>query len=243
MEEVLRQIEGLPEFEIRPIRHWDGSEWLEEKKFRGIAEKGPDRLVSIVTKRYRLIQLKDSFKLAISQLRDIEGEVAYYVGRASLYLYPKGEHCGIRIENSVDRTSALRVDYIVRLQGYSLTIPKKLVKAFARRHTGRTPIVYEDFLSVITSVKQVWETIASKLRNKIVSNEEAKNLLKAIKAGKKLRERAKEVFNEPVNFLTAITKLIELISLAKYKTDWHKRHKLDRVSSLLLNYALFEAIG
>ena len=244
---LLQAIEELiPLFEYRKVYTStpDRQNLTLQNHWLAIHEKGSEQAISFVSPRYRLIQLRDSFLKAIDKLEDIEGTVYYYRGKGMIEIFPTGEQYGIVISNSVDRSLALKVEYATRHNGFTFIIPKKLVQGFKKKHIGKAEIAYEDFLEVITSVKEAWKSIVEKLSNQKLGENGLELLLRAIHAGKRTRKRIEErtSLGPESSFWEGILECIRAITDRQYKSAWHKKKKLYMLSSVLLSAAFLAEV-
>jgi len=245
-EEITEEIERqIPLFEFRDVytRDKQGQDNY-QKDWKAIHEVDSPKAVAFVTKRYTLIQLREACKKAVEQLEDITAKIDYYNGRASMEVFPANHQYGICVENSVDRTLALKVSYVVNTGGITWTIPHRLVEGFRRKHVGKALLAYEDFLAVIKRVETAWKTIIEKLSKEPIGKDGLEDILKAINAGKRIRKRIDELnITEDTSVWNAIARIVRAITDRRYKTDWHKKQKLRRLSTILLNLALFREFG
>lgn len=264
-EELLREIDKLPLF--REARVWISESrrpeesietsylhnLVESKRYKAIYEapnlKEP---VAIVSKYYKLIQLRDSFKRALTRLpEEIEGKINYYRGRAEMTLFPEESNIGLRVFNSVDGRGALRVDFAVRLEDNKyIVLPRRVLQGFRRVHKGRVLLKYRDFLKIVTEVRKVWTTIREKMSKKLVDDSTIKEIKKVLKAGKRLSNAIDELYeankigqkyyNErPLNLWTLFLAIVDKVLDRTYKSRYHRQRKLNQIARVIINYAFF----
>lgn len=237
-EELNEQINRLPLFETRQIAIHTNESWLPQPKFQAIVEQGKTEAIAVLRKGYVLIQLRDALQKVVEKMPEtIEGRVFYYHGRAALSIYPQNEDIGIYALNSVDGTTALRVDFTIRGEDFSVFIPRK-VAGLRRIHRGKAYAEYVNFLDFIEQVKETWKSIVEKLSNRIATDEDKKTFAGIIgkRGAEELDLWLKQKPTATVWDLTRQT--LKIINRRKYKTEIHRNEKIRRVSFAIFAYAL-----
>jgi len=221
--ELIQKIEKLPIFQEKEIT----VNGAVAKRWKAICEEGNNEPVAVVTKKYILLQLKDSFKTVLDRFpEDIEGDVYYYYGRAGMTIFPRDKNIGLYVVNSVDRTTALRTDFIVK--DLNFIIPRKVAVGLRKVHRGETgEKLLGDFLDVITKVQETWEGIVAKLQTVPVEKTDIENLKEIV--GKRLAKKLEEKIVPEDTKWEAIVKTIKLVSEKKYKSNYHKMEKLRKI--------------
>lgn len=258
-EQLMRSISHLPTFSTANVLIADVGDTLRAKEFKAIYEgEILCQPIAIVSRYYKLVQLRDALNKAVEKLpEEIEGQIYYWFGRALMSVYPIGSEVGLRVSNSVDAKWALRVDFAVRPKGigeYSLVIPQKRLKGFRRIHKGRVLLEYEDFLKVIADVREVWRTIVEKMSIIEIDKDKLEEVKRVLKFGKKLGGDLDEIWlSYKGNYLTKPKKeqltlwvlfreIIKKLSRRSYKSGIHKVRRLENVGKVMMNYAFFSEV-
>ena len=240
--ELVEQINRLPLFEKRRVYLRDrfSEGYIEQEDFRAIVETGSDRALAVVTRDYALVQLREGFRKIVEKLpENIAGRVDHYRGRACMTVYPEGEDIGLYAVNSVDGSSALRVDFVVRGDFGRIFIPRR-VAGLRRIHRGRIETEFENFLDVIARVKSAWFSIVQTLSQRAAREEDIKTFSDLL--GKRgARELETWLAGHPQPTVWELVKqAVRIISGRRYKTELHRSERLRRVSFAILAYALKE---
>ncbi|HDH44097.1 MAG TPA: hypothetical protein ENG66_01645, partial [Thermococcus sp.] len=184
-EDLLRKIEELPKFELRDIAvreeekflYWRKDapstslrvfpKWVKCENRKAVIESGkPEKIIAVVSERYNLIQFKDIFIPVIEKIKDIEDGVALsWLGKGYLEIYPRGEEfklnggrIGLVVRNSVDKGWAVRIDFIINMDGLKFIPPRRIVRGLRKVHRGQIQVAVENYLKVISEVKEAWKS-------------------------------------------------------------------------------------
>ena len=112
LENVKRFLEYLPEFELKPI-HIEG---IETKKFKAVCYKGTNMPVAIVSDRYKLVQHRTVFTIALDRILEqvkeeaVKGWIQHTRTKAYFFVTfvdsniteDSNYDCGLLITNSVN---------------------------------------------------------------------------------------------------------------------------------------------
>jgi hypothetical protein len=242
-EDIEKKIDTIPLFEERKVLTGDINDLnglYNQREYKAIAEKDSNQAIAFVSKHYVLIQFRDAFRKVIKDLENIDGKVYYFFGRSQMDIYPKDSQVGLCISNSVDRTWALRVDFIASIKEGTVFIPSKVL-GFRHKHMGNVKLAYGDFVDVITKAQSSWDTITTKMNSIKLDDDGIEDIKKILKAGNKLKEAIDLIYLNYDNSITLwdmFREVITVVSKRVYKSDIHRRLKLSHISTVLLNYAL-----
>lgn len=258
-EQLMRRISHLPLFSTADVHISNAEDTLNAKDFKAIYEgEILCQPVAIVSRHYKLVQLRDALSKAVEKLpEEIEGQIYYFFGRALMSVYPVGSEVGLRVSNSVDAKWALRVDFAVRpegIGGYSLVVPQKRLKGFRRIHKGKVLLEYEDFLKVIADVREVWRTIVEKMSAIPVDKDKLEEVKRVLRFGKRLGRDLDEIWHtykgnylikpkeEQLTLWVLFRETIKKLSKRSYKSGIHKVRRLENVGKVMMNYAFFSEV-
>ena len=247
-DDVIREINELPKFELTGIFY--DKDKKEAPQFRGVKEIPSNRLIAVVSDIYQLVQFEEVFLPLLKDINDLEGCVTYYNGKGFLEIYPEGEsfkitnghenqRIGMLIKISVDKTIAVTANFSILFNNYRIPIPAK-VKSFRKIHIGETIKMTEDFLSVMSDVKETWKTIVTDLSKSFISMEDFENILARVrmKNVKKDEEILEKINNGQYTFWDLFLVLIEKVSNRKYKNEVNKLEKLKLISETIFDYSV-----
>jgi len=252
---LLEQIKGLPEFELREIRV-DGAPKNCER-FVAVCEKGSLEPISVVTRRYQLLQMSEVFGRVLKAVgEDSDGEVHYYQGRAVMYVFPKdtdeidGMRIGIAVANSVDQSSALRLQFVLSGKGARLYLPSVgRARSYRRLHVGNIGAEFAKVAEQVAAVSGLWKPIIAGLSGMKSSAEDVELFKKAL--GKKLGQKLDGYVasyrlyhgGEMPDIWSLTLEAMKIIAQGttarkKAGAGYRLQEKVRRLSALLLSYAL-----
>ena len=251
-EELVRAIQKLPKFERVGIRLEDGRE---VGNFDAIVIAGdssePAFAVSVVSKKYRLVQFEEVFMKLLNEIEEeIEGDVFDYLGKAYLLVFPTdekyridGKRVGLLIKNSVDKSWAITISFVLDVNGRLMILPsgKYKAKGFRRKHLGKVRIATFDFIKFINRSKEIWTTIIEKMGNTYIDSDKIDELLKMCGMKRKRRLRTRLMWLSKigkVNLWEAFIEIVKSISQGKYKSEIHRISKIEKVTSVVIKYAI-----
>lgn len=255
MGSLLDQIKGLPEFELREIRV-DGAPRNSER-FVAVCEKGSLEPISVVTRRYRLLQMSEVFEKVLKAVgEDSEGEVHYYNGRAVMYVFPRdtgeidGMRIGVAVANSVDQSSALRLQFILSGKETKLYLPSVgRMRSYRRLHVGNIGAEFAKVAEQVAQVSALWKPIIAGLSGMKSSAEDVELFKKTL--GKKLGQKLDGYVasyrlyhgGEMPDIWSLTLEAMKIIAQGttarkKAGAGYRLQEKVRRLSALLLSYAI-----
>jgi hypothetical protein len=257
-EELNAKIDTIPTFEEVSVAIKD-SDWIEQEQDKAIREVGSPIRIAYVSKRYVLVQLKSTNKMVLAKVPgDIKGNVMYWHGRSIMDIFPmelsdddgtmKIGKIGIVMRNSVDKTSSFGINFCtVTDDGWVVSLPTSIA-GFKRQHSSKDlNHIAIDYADTIGRVQEEWQVISEKFPTIEVSLEQLKILMAEKKFNFTDKEKAtllsRYAFKvaEPngKNKFTVwdfFNGCINMVATNKYKTEVHKRQKLDTLVESILQY-------
>lgn len=181
-EEVENRIKELPLFEIADAMYkikGEGGIPTITKKFIAIKEVGKDIIHDFPSNKYVLVQFEKAFSNSLKGYESYEGNVFYYNGTAILIFFPDGddykitdeERIGIMVINSVNRSQAVGVSFVIKSGSRIFNITDKKTR-FKESHIGSIHTKIENHTQLLEKLKDSWVTIVYDLNKYIVDNQE-----------------------------------------------------------------------
>ena len=244
-EQLKQDIENIPLFTSKAIAT-KVNEWVEDIGHKGITESNKDRLLALVSNGYQVIQFKEVYNPIMEVFNKSTGFIKYHEGKGMLICYPNedkfqvGSHkIGILLLNSVDKSSAVRINFVVSVNDYTVAIPN--VNGIKSLHIGKVKILIENYEKFIVQVQDSWKSILDKLCKKELSDDEKGELLKELKFTKKV---AKEIVadGKNSNLWDFFLDCVQHISKKKYRNEINQMQKLEKLSKICYDYALLEEL-
>jgi len=245
-EDLLRKIEELPKFELRDLAVREGEKYIECRNRKAVIESGkPHMIIATVSERYNLVQFRDIFIPVIEKIRNIEDGVALnWFGKGYLEIYPRGEEfklnggrIGLVVRNSVDKGWAVRIDFIINMDGLKFIPPRRIVRGLRKVHRGQIQVAVENYLKVISEVKEAWKSIVSDFQKYILKDIE--DFAKETKIGKRIKKKLLRIAEEePLSLWDAFVITIDEISKRRFKSEISRMEKIERVTNAIFKYAL-----
>ena len=256
-EQLLREIEQIPKFVLRDvaIKQQDkglvaGTEfnWTEDYNHKAVTEEDNYNPLAFVSNNYQLVQFESVFKPLIENIERLEGAVIYYGGGGAMTVFPEDEKLlvngggkiGIIGWNSVNKTSSVIIKFCVRHKDTYITMPK-LIAGFKRMHVGKAIQITQNFLVVVDKVREVWKQILTEFEKIKVSETYVTAMLDELGIkDKSLRKQVlKELeFKEEMDLWDVFMKMIAVIEDRNYKSDIHRRKRLDKISADIFKWAV-----
>jgi hypothetical protein len=187
---------------------------------------------------------------------DSEGEVHYYNGRAVMYLFPKdagevdGMRIGVAVANSVDQSSALRLQFVLSGGATRLYLPGfGRVRSYRRVHVGNVGTEFAKVAEQVAAVSALWKPIITGLSKMRAKAEDVELFKKAL--GKRLGRGLDDYVSSHMLYhggempdVWSLT--LEAMKIIAQRTAVRKKagagyrlqEKVRRVSTLLLSYAI-----
>lgn len=265
-EELLTKIDELPLFRLRDVAVKEieviepepnneapyGQEdkeierWEQQEKHQAVTETNSVEAIAFVSDKYQLVQFKEMFVPIVEKMGDCEGSLAYYFGFAIMDIFPaqeeykiNGDRIGIVAYNSVDKTSALNIRFCVEHNGRKITIPKK-VASFRKVHLGNIGQMTQDYISVITKIKNSWKTIMDKFINFDVKEEDLQTIAENFKIDEHSLKHMKKkmLLGKQYNLWDFCMEVFDHLSRKTFKSDVHRRKRLDKFVTAIFDYEL-----
>lgn len=251
-DELIQDIENLPKFEQKSVASMsrENGFWIVDETKKVITEKNKKEILALVSNKYRLLQFEEVYSKILKEFDDLNGFIRYYHGKGVLVIYPKLDEfeikeenfkgrIGLLITNSVDKSSAVNIMFVVNHGNYSILIPDK--KRFRALHIENIERILAGYGSFVADIKMIWKTIVNKLRNRFLDEEEINNLFKNLRIGKKMRKEINEEI-EDGNLWGLFIALVEKISRKDYKNKINQIEKLKKISQECCMFAAVEEI-
>ena len=201
--QLIKEVEKLPMFVLKKVASnlEQFNVWEEDKTKRVITEDGSIEILSLVSDKYKLVQFKEVYEPILTEFTNLEGFLKYYKGSGILVVYPEGDIFNfteeafkgkivILLTNSVDKSLAVNIKFVVYHGGRSFVIPQK--ENLRALHIGKIKTLIKNYEGFILKVKESWKVILEKFRKRYLDEEEVDNLFKDIRLSKKVRREIKE---------------------------------------------------
>lgn len=258
-DELKNRISNLPLFEKRTVQvNNHESEECTIQQHKAITEINGKEAYAYVHPSYELVQFKDVFLPILNQINEeIDGYVSMWKGYAFMKLFPQNRELqegntqyGIMCSNSVDLSSSVIIGFVVRQDDTYFVIPQK-ISGFKKKHAKDVDKALKNYTVLLTSVKNHWKTIITKLNKFVLKdapqpNEDAlkiMDVLEQLKIGKHLKKEILKKYQEITLdkntftlwdlFITAIN----LVSEKKTKSEVHKERKIENICNTVITYA------
>jgi len=226
--------------------------WAYEDEFTAVTEVENTKPLCFATGRYRLIQFSEVFLPLIEKIEELEGDLFYYGGVGLIDVFPKDDNLkgddvdfGLVAYNSVNKTSSVFINFCIKHNDRVIKIPKKIM-GFKKVHSGNALQITQNFLTIMNKVKDIWKTIIDEFSKTEITEDIAKNIIKTVEIKddyiiKKLLEKVQQQTLMPdmekMNIWTMFLEIMKIIEHRKFKSELHKRKKLDLVSDCIFKYA------
>jgi hypothetical protein len=258
-QELINKIELIPKFVKRDVAIKEKAEnvldpeltykWTEDEHHKAVTEEHDVLPLAFVSKNYCLVQFSEVFTSLLKEIEELEGKCVYYGGVGIMDVFPTdekmavngdGDRIGIVAWNSVNKTSSVIVKFCIRHGDRFITIPKKIA-GFKRMHTGKAVQITHNFLSVVGKVREVWKTILSEFEKVQVTEVYATTMLDEINLKdqnirKKVVKRIRDTVD--MNLWELFLYMMEVVEMRNYKSDVHRRKRLDRISDSIFRWAV-----
>ena len=267
---INEKIESIPAFELKSIavkqqlvNEGDTPSqefaWVESDNFKAITEQGQPLPISVVGKHYKVVQFKEVFKPIMDNTPDeVDGDVQYHKGFALMDIFPKGDgyailddnrneigRIGLVCMNSVNRTSSIIIRFGVTYTDKYITLPRKL-GYFKKNHMGNVSSLMFDFQRVISSVSTAWSAIYSKMNAMYVNEGNLKNYVEIFSLNdttKNFLEHKIDITeHKTISLWQFCVEIISVISKKAYKTEIHRRKRLDALVQKIFEYKVLTSL-
>lgn len=258
-EKLKEAIEKIPKFRLRDIAvdkkeaHLYAGDygWFKQEHLFAVTDVDNYKALCTVGKSYYLVQFFEIFNPIVDSMPDIDGELIYDNGFAYLFIFPEGEkykegndEFGLVVVNSVNTTASVMIRFIVKHNGKKILLPKK-ISGFKRNHKGKNTLsMAQDYLYSIDKVKDTWRRIIKKFSTETLTTECIIDLNLGKKISKELMKKVEEDKEKEskTNLWDAFMYALEYISSKEYKTEVHKRKRLDKVCETIIEYGILMGI-
>ena len=252
-EKLIEEINNLPKFELRGIAVKQDDKYIDNDYFIAVIEEGkPEFVISVVSNKYQLVQFKDIFIPAVENIEKINNYfLTYYKGKAYLEIYPEGEEflinskerVGLALKNSVDKAWAVNINFVISSKDFpTITLPSKLIKGLRKVHVGNMTVA-KDFLNIVNDVKEAWKRIVDEFQNYQLKKDELEEFAKQTKIGARIKKKIEKIYEDhQPNLWEIFVLVIKEIGKRRYKSEIHKKEKIERITNAIFNYALVLSI-
>ncbi|MEM4972906.1 MAG: hypothetical protein QXR87_04240 [Candidatus Hadarchaeales archaeon] len=236
--ELAAKIHSLPEFQLVPIyTHLNGTQ-QEQEKWRGVVEKGTTEVVAVVSNKYSLVQMREVFSSVLEEVASqmgVEGDLLYHRGRGLLFLFPLGEEVGICVRNSVDTSSAIAVNFVLREGGIFLHAP---AREWRRIHVGDPLTELGGYAKILAEAKDAWVGVVYTLSRLPLTADLLREIRDAVGEVKYLREKVEDFASNgslaPRSAWDLLLALCKEAAGRRYSTPLHREERLRELSTLLI---------
>lgn len=251
-EQLINKINLIPEFVLKDVavEKIDDSiyqEWENKENWKAVTEIGNNEPLTFVTKKYQLIQFKDVFLPLIENIEKLEGNLVYYWGVGLIDIFPDEEklkkgndRIGIVSLNSVNKMSSVIIKFCMKHNERVITIPKDIA-GFKRVHSGKAFEITQNFLTLVDKVRDIWDTVLTEFNKTDVDENFAITVLDEIDVkGGRIRKKVLNKVSSSANFnlWDLFMCLIDISEERNYKSDYHRRKKIDELSEKMFKYAV-----
>jgi hypothetical protein len=241
--DLISEIQGLKKFETRPIAIERGGQFQIDQKARGVVIENENDILAVVSPKYKLVQFDSVFLPLIQNIPDLEGHIATYRGKAQLFVFPHGEafegeqntRIGVKVSNSIDKSSAIRIGFSVMLNGYLIPV-KAEPKEYRQIHAGKVIELNSSFLQAIGEVKNSWKLLVEKYKEFAIDTETKESIYKELKLTKKAREKINE--KDIKNLWELFMETLAGISSRKFRSDIHRQKKIDKIVGIFSSWSI-----
>ncbi len=261
-QQLIQKIEQIPKFVLRDaavrederVESDDGVKenldygWAEAENWKAVTEEGSTIPLAFVSKSYSLVQFDEVFKKLIDGIPYLDGQCIYYNGVGLMDVFPNdeklkvngGDRIGMVALNSVNRTTSVIIKFCVSHGDKIITVPKKIA-GFKRMHMGKAMQITQNFLVVVDKVREIWKTILTEFE-KIKANETYVTAMMdevEIKDNYLRKKVIKKVLSTyDMNLWDTFLYMLSVIEERSFKSDVHRRKKLDLISEKMFKYAV-----
>jgi|TARA_Y100000310_G_C20657182_1_gene802586 hypothetical protein len=257
-QDLINGVSALPKFELKPIYTFNenvgldtGNRFVEDTKLQAVTEVNRNSIYATITKFYKLVQFEEVFNPILNHFEDLTGELKYYNGSSLLIVFPSGERfktndnqqIGLIVANSVNKSLAINVNFCVLHNNMKVMLPK--LNSFRQLHIGNVKDVVRDYESFIGDIQESWRVINQKFDREITETDVESILEQAelgLKATKKLKKLYEVVEGTNLKLWDLFMDMVKVVSDRTYKKEESRINKLKKVSDVLYNFSLVEAI-
>ena len=246
--ELEERIKSLPKFRLRDIATFDEdeTEWMRADVPKAVTEIDKFDIITTVSPRYTLVQFEDIFLPILGVVDSLLGDIVYHRGKAVMEIFPDGEdfkigqdeHIGIRLLNSVNKTTSIYYEFVVTKNSITYYFPRKHFRFVRQIHVGNIENLTEQLPEMIKSVKKTWIDMVTTFKDYVLSEEEIESAVKEMKLGKRIGKYLElEHSVSPLNLWHMISIIMHKMSKRKYKTEMKKKERLEKISKGIVTWA------
>ena len=244
-EQTKLEIDALPLFELVDVAV-KKNDWVKQPHHKAVVELNKDEAITYVSKRYKLIQFKEILQPIVDGINDFSARIIHHRGVCVMEIFPKMNefeygNYGLTVINSVDKSTAIVIKFNVKVNGDSIIFPKKMA-AFCKHHTGAGFKITQDYIEVITKIKDSWKNITKHFPEFKIKPEEVETISKHFGLNKDNKELLTNSLPDEYNLWDVVQMKLKQISAKKYKSDVHKNKALEKLGEEIYNYALIIGI-
>jgi len=238
-EELIRQINNLPIFELRNVAIKKDNKWINQAHLRAVVEVGTTKAIAIVSDKYELVQFKDVFLPAVEQVDSIRlGVVLNYKGRSEMIVIPENNDIGLSLRNSVDLSTAVLIRFVAIHDGLFIYIPKNVEK-IRKIHVKGVKDAIKNYTEILGNVRDTWKTIVEKFSSYILSEKEISDILEELKVGKRIEKQINAIaMLEDVSLWKLLITIVKEISKRRFKDEVKRQEKIEGICNLIYEWAI-----
>lgn len=254
-QQLIDAVNNIPKFRLREVavkkdgydeKSFTDEQWFKQEYHYAVTDVNNLKSLTYVSKGYNIVQFSDVMLPILNTMPDCEGEVLYDNGYAYLFIFPKGDQYkegndefGLTVINSVNTTASVMIKFIVKHDGNKIVLPDK-ISGFKRNHRSRTTLsMAQDYLYMIDKVKDTWKRIIQRFGKEKLTQE----VLEGLKLGKTINREILDIMEKKeLNLWDAFMYALQHINSKDYKTELHRRKRLDKVCQTIIEYALILGI-
>ena len=264
-EQLIERIEQIPKFVLRdaavkdeeivqfgPKDNFGKDRWVEAENWKAVTEEGNTIPLAFVSKSYSLVQFDDVFKKLIDNIPELEGYCIYYNGIGLMDVFPDdeklkvngGDRIGMVALNSVNRTTSVIIKFCVKHGDKIITVPKNIA-GFKRMHMGKAVQITQNFLTVVGKVREIWKTILTEFEKIKVNETYVIGMMDSVQIKdnylrKKVIKKVLDTYD--MDLWDTFLYMIDIIESRSFKSDVHRRKKLDKISELMFKWAVMSRL-
>ena len=234
--DLKNDIRNIKEFELKPVAVEKDGEFHIDDNNLAVVVKETTPIIAIVSRKYKLIQFSQVFLPVLDGVEgEYNGEIHTYKGKAWLYVFPENEQIGLVLKNSVDKSTAVEVNFAVLINGYTVAIPSR-IRGFRKAHTGQALQITHDFLHGLKDIKQFWADIVKRYTDYNVDDAVLEEIFKQLKLTKKVRARIEN--RNTGNLWDLFMAVLKEISIKRFKSDIHRDKRIQGIVQIFYNFSL-----
>lgn len=250
-QETIMKVNELPLFHLEKVAVNYNEAWSLQNHAKAVVQNGTDEAIAFVSNRYHLVQFKDILTPVIEGIDcNFKSRLIHNRGVCIMDIFPEMQEFsddkntyGISILNSVDRSTGIVIRFNVIHDGHTLSFPNQMA-AFVKTHTGKGFKITQDYIQMITTIKQYWRNIVQNLPTVEVTADTLGEVCETfgIKDTNIDYLKYKIQHNQKVTVWDIVEMRLKEISYRNFKSDVHKQKALDNLCNEVYKYAVFAGI-